>query len=287
LILAEIETPLFLQALNHIEPLARSSGYNVLLCNARNVDDERQALELLLEKDVDGLIFLSTSEYIEDDYLAELYGTGLPAVLVNRATSQTGFDRINWDNAGGVTAAVAHLAGLGHRRIAYLHGPVQRRSSAERLRGYQTGLVRSGLPCREELIRPGDFTAPPENWQRSTEELLGLSPRPTAIIAADDIVAAIVMKTVRCAGLAVPGDIAVMGIDDQPFCTYLNPSLSTVRLPVVDAGRLAVQFLIDRIAGRRTEAEHILLPCPLVVRESCGTVSATNSHTDGAQKEHA
>jgi LacI family transcriptional regulator len=270
LILADIETPLFLQALSHIEPIARGAGYNMLLCNARNVTDEREALNLLLEKEVDGIIFLSTSQYLEDDHLQELHVAGMPVVLVNRATSYDVFDQVNWDNTAGVTAAIEHLVALGHSRIAFLHGPAQRRSSDERMRGYQAGLERCGLVWRPEYIQPGDFTGQPEAWRRSTLNLLALSPQPTAILAADDVVAAITMKTVLNAGLQVPGDIAVVGIDDQPFCTYLVPALSTVRLPVVEAGRTAVNMLLNRIAGRRTLVEHVLLPCPLIVRESCG-----------------
>jgi DNA-binding LacI/PurR family transcriptional regulator len=126
------------------------------------------------------------------------------------------------------------------------------------------------LPYSEDYVRSGDFTETPELWRQSTLELLDLEPRPTAIIAADDIVAATVMKTVHQTGLAVPQDIAVVGIDDQPFCSYLNPALTTVRLPVAEAGKRAVEMLLDQIAGKRIEKEHLELPCPLIVRESCG-----------------
>jgi DNA-binding LacI/PurR family transcriptional regulator len=270
LILAEIETPLFLQAVNVIEPIARSAGYNLLLSNARSPQDERLALDLLLEKPTDGLIFLSTSQHSDDSHLSELQHMELPVVLVNRAQNHASFDQINWDNAGGVAAAVKHLVRLGHRRIAHLRGPAIRRSSTERLQGYCSALQECGLPYSEDYVRSGDFTETPELWRQSTLELLDLEPRPTAIIAADDIVAATVMKTVHQTGLAVPQDIAVVGIDDQPFCSYLNPALTTVRLPVAEAGKRAVEMLLDQIAGKRIEKEHLELPCPLIVRESCG-----------------
>jgi DNA-binding LacI/PurR family transcriptional regulator len=270
LILAEIETPLFLQALNFIEPIARGAGYNVLLCNARNLEDERQALNLLLEKQVAGIIFLSTSQYLDDDHLLELQLSGPPVVLINRATIHDRFDQINWDNATGVATAVEHLVRLGHHRIAHLRGPIERRSSDERLQGYRLALEKCGLEYCENYVRPGDFTAPPDTWRQSTLELLALSPKPTAIIAADDIVAAVVIRTVQNAGLRVPQDVAVVGIDDQPFSIYLNPALTTVQLPVIEAGKCAVQMLLDRIASRRATPKRMKLPCPLIVRESCG-----------------
>jgi LacI family transcriptional regulator len=92
----------------------------------------------------------------------------------------------------------------------------------------------------------------------------------TAIIGADDIVAAVAMRTVKSAGLRVPQDMAVVGIDDQPFSMYLDPALTTMQLPVIEAGKRAIQLLLGRIDGRRVRPQHILLPCPLVVRESCG-----------------
>jgi LacI family transcriptional regulator len=95
-------------------------------------------------------------------------------------------------------------------------------------------------------------------------------PAPTAIVASDDIVAAMAIKTLQQMGLRVPQDVAVIGIDDQHFCTYLNPALTTVRLPVLTAGRRAVEVLLDRITGQCDTPEHVILPCSLVVRESCG-----------------
>ncbi len=269
-VIAEIETPLFLQALNTIEPIARAAGYNVLMSNARDPQEEYDVFQVLLEKQVDGLILLSVSEMVEDDYIPELERLHVPTVLVNRATTHDNLDQINWDDTTGVVGAVEHLITLGHRRIAHLCGPERRRSGDNRLRGYRIALERHGIPWREEYVRPGDYTASSSEWCTSTERLLELSPRPTAIVASDDIVAATAMKTIQHLGLRVPQDVAVIGIDDQHFCTYLYPALTTVQLPVREAGKRAVEMILDRIAGRRVECEHIILPCALVVRESCG-----------------
>lgn len=270
LVLAEIETPLFLQALHRIEPVARSAGYNALLSIARSTEDEREALNLLLDKQVEGVIFLSNSSYVNDEHLQQLLRARLPAVLVNRANAHADFDQVNWDNTGGVVSAVDHLVALGHRRIAFLHGPIVRRSSAERLTGYRQALAKHGISPREDYVQPGDFTAPRSQWWQSSLALLRLPERPTAIIAADDTVAAAVMKAAQSIGLGVPQDVSVIGIDDQPFCVDLNPALTTVRLPVIEAGGRAVEMLLGRIAGKRQTCEHILLPCPLVLRDSCG-----------------
>lgn len=270
LILSEIETPLFLQALNYIEPIARLARFNVLLSNAASLEDEREAVNLLLEKEVDGIIFLSISEHRANEHLLELDASGIPFVLINRPVPLEHSDQVGWNNAEGIRTAIDHLAALGHRRIAHLQGPLNRRSSEERLRGYQEGLGNLGLDYRADYVRSGDYTAGAERWQQSTLELLALSPRPTAIVASADNVAAVAIKTLQEAGLHVPRDISVVGFDNQPFCTYINPSLTTVELPVTTAGKHAIELLLNRIQGIETEPERRVLPCPLIVRASTG-----------------
>jgi LacI family transcriptional regulator len=272
LIIAEIETPLFLQALNIIEPIAREAGHNILVCSAHNLEEERQAVNLLLEKQVDGIIFLSRSLYGDDDYLFRLPLSAPPIVMVNRTTIHERFDNIHWNNTDGVIKAMDYLVQAGHRYIALLRGPATRHSSKERLQGYKLGLQRHDLEYQEEYVCLGDYEATPEAWERITRELLDVSPRPTAILASNDTVAAVVMRTIQQAGLRVPQDITVIGNDNQPFCIYLNPTLTTVELPILEAGRRAIEILLARISNQLQESEHIMLPCPLIVRESSGPI---------------
>lgn len=272
LIIAEIETPLFLQALNIIEPIAREADHNILVCSARNPGEECQAVDLLLEMQVDGIIFLSRSIYGDDDYLLRLPLSAPPIVMVNRTTIHERFDHIHWDNVDGIIKAMDYLVQSGHRYIALLRGPATRYSSEERLQGYKQGLEKHNLAYHEEYVRLGDYEAAPEAWERITRELLKVSPRPTAILASNDTVAAVVMRTIQQAGLRVPQDITVIGNDNQPFCIYLNPALTTVELPILEAGRRAIEILLARISNQLQESEHIRLPCPLIIRESSGPI---------------
>lgn len=268
LVVTEIETPLFLQAVTPIEREARQAGYSLLLVNAKNEADEREAVQLLQEKQVDGLMVISTSDPRRNDHLSKVQAEGIPVALINRADSVPEFDQVNWDNSAGVTAIVEHLAGLGHRRIALLAGPMNRGSTQQRLQGYQAGLEKCALPFDDDLIYPGDYTAAPTGWKQSVLDLLALTHPPTAIIASDDIVAAVVIRAIQESGRNVPNDIAVVGIDDQPFSQYLG--LTTIQLPVAEAGKQAINLLLKRIHHPEAQAQHILLPCPLVVRETCG-----------------
>lgn len=271
-VLAEIDTPLFFQTLNDIETLARQADHNILLATAKStLADEAQVLDLLLEKQVDGLILLSTSVYLEENHLLNLPLSAPPMVLINRSIPFTGrFDHINFDHTQGVADAVTYLVSLGHRRIAHMTGPQSRASTIERLNGYRLGLKKHNLSYVEDYVCPADFDQAPQTWEVTTLKLLNTSPPPTAIIAANDRVAAITIRTLQNHGLHIPRDISVIGIDDQPFCTYLNPALTTVQLPLIEASRQATRFVLELITGQRTVAQNVLLPCPLIVRESTG-----------------
>jgi LacI family transcriptional regulator len=273
LVIAEIETPLFLQAITVVQPAAQRAGYDVFIHSANDEASEARAVDLLLEQDVAGVVFLSTSGATRHDHLQPLIDAGKPVVLVNRAGAPESLDRVGWDNAGGIVALVDHLVALGHRRISHLAGPPHRQSSGDRLRGFLEGVARHGLTASPERVRSVDYAADPETWRVATLALISTEPRPTAIIAADDMVAAVAMQALHDAGLAVPWEISIAGVDDQPFASLLSPALTTVRLPVLEAGHRAIAMLLDRLAGHAPPPRHEILPCPLIVRVSSAAVS--------------
>lgn len=270
LVIAEIATPLFFSAVSSVERVARESNYNVLLCHASTAEEEHAALDLLRQKEVEGVIFLSTSDY-RDDGLLHTLAEGLPIVTINRSGTGGAFDRVSWNNEQGIADAVRHLHQLGHTQIAFLRGPARRQSSDERQRGYRYGLAECGLQFNPSYVVTADYTTGPIEWQAATQDLIGLAERPTAVLASDDSVAAVVMRTLQIAGVRVPEDIALVGVDDQSFAPLLNPALTTVRLPVLEAGQTAISLLLERLRGVTRPAARVVLPMTLVVRESCGT----------------
>lgn len=272
LIISEIETPLFLQALSVIEPTVRAADYSLLYCTARSLEDEQQAVNLLLEKRVDGIIFLSTSVYLDDDYLLDLLSSAPPIVIINRTISHLAFDQIHWDNTGGTVQAIDYLVEQGHRQIALLRGPDTRRSTQQRLEGYQRGLEQHGLAYRDDYVAVGNYEMTAQDWEQATLVLLAASPRPTAILASNDIVASVVLRTVQRAGLRIPEDISIIGNDNQPFSAFSNPALTTVEAPIIESGQLAINMLLERMANNNVDVKQMLLSCPLIIRESSGPV---------------
>jgi len=168
------------------------------------------------------------------------------------------------DKLGGVAAA-RHLAELGHRRIAHISGPATFRSSHERRRGFEEGLAEAGLALEARHVREGAYTF--ESGIAGAMELLRLSPRPTAIFAGNDEMAAGVLQAARQLGLSAPGDVSVVGFDDFQIASRVWPALTTIRTPTREIGRLAAERLIGGEVEARAEQDR--LPA-LVVRDSTG-----------------
>ncbi len=172
------------------------------------------------------------------------------------------------DRLGGAAAA-QHLADLGHGRVAFISGPPSFRSSRERREGFEAGLAARGLKLEADLVREGAYTF--ESGIDCARALLGLDPRPTAIFAGNDEMAAGVLQAARQMGVRVPEDLSVVGFDDFEIARRLWPSLTTIHTPTREIGRLAV----ERLMGRGDEGREPKDRLPsLVVRESTGRVSS-------------
>ncbi len=165
------------------------------------------------------------------------------------------------DRLAGVEVA-HYLDSLGHRRLGLITGPKRYRSAIERGEGFTEGLARRGINLDPALVYEGGYTF--ESGVAGAEHLLGLNPRPTAIFACNDEMAAGVYKAALRMGLSIPGDLSVIGYDDSPLASQLWPSLTTIRLPVRDVGRQATQLLLSEAP----QTALISVTPNLVVRDS-------------------
>jgi LacI family transcriptional regulator len=171
------------------------------------------------------------------------------------------------DRQAGAEAA-NYLESLGHRRIALITGPKRYRSSIERGGGFTDGLAKRGVTLPPELVYEGGYTF--ESGVAGAESLLARHPRPTAIFACNDEMAAGVYKAALRMGLSIPGDLSVVGYDDSPLASQLWPALTTIRLPVRDLGRQAAAMLLAENWPRAAQAPAGISVSPhLVVRDSC------------------
>src|SRR6266516_391016 len=202
--------------------------------------------------------------------LDELRRRGIPFVVVDHR-GELGPDgpSVGTTNWTGGRVAVEYLLSLGHRRIAMIAGPASLRCSLDRVAGYRAALEAAGIPIDPELIRPGDFRL--QSGYTQTSALLALPHPPTAIFAGNDLQAMGVYKALYLRNVHVPEHMSVIGFDDIPLTTIVSPSLTTVRQPLFDMGRVATTMLLRLIAGVSLDSSRVLLPTTLITRESCAS----------------
>ncbi|MDP3046387.1 MAG: LacI family DNA-binding transcriptional regulator [Chloroflexota bacterium] len=260
-----------------IQELAAEAGYGLALLIAKDADARGKTMGILGERQVAGVVFVSSSGDALDDGLRPLLESSIPMVLLNGNVDVQDAVQVAWDDAGGVAGAVAHLIELGHRRIAYLGDPSEPQSTEARRQGYLGAMADHGLRPRDEWLKACGLDAPRDRWRKTLTELVSAPPRPTAAVAANDAIAAVAMRELQRMGVRVPGDFAMIGVGGSEYCPLLSPALTTVRLPVEEAGRCAAEMLLEMMAGGQSGGQRVVLPCPLIVRESCGAGARANT----------
>jgi LacI family transcriptional regulator len=268
-LLPDLYGEFFSEVIRGIDLAARRSGFHVLISGFHSDRAEIEAVLRALRGRVDGLIVLSPD--VDAQSLRRNLPETLPVVLLNTPIEGDGadFDAINLDNHGGAFAMVRHLAGLGHRRIAFLRGPEENADARERLRGYRDALLSLEIEGEEALELGGDFSE--ESGYRAGRRLLALEPRPAAVFAANDSMAIGCLFALREAGAQVPGDIALAGFDDIPIARYITPSLSSVHVPIAELGTRAMERLLHAVDSKNGhERRQETVATTLVVRGSCG-----------------
>jgi len=217
-----------------------------------------------LEGRIDGLLVgVATSETLQ---IGDFGGT-LPAILVNRREA-LGIPSVTVDDRLGAALAVSYLASLGHRRIGHVAGPQNSDTGRRRLLGYREELDRRGLEARDDWIEETSYDE--AGGQMAASRLLNARPRPTALFVANIRAAIGAMAAARRLGLRIPDDLSVIGFHDAPVAAYLDPPLSSVRMPLLEMGAQAVQSLLGLLDGRRVEDVCVAAAPEIVVRASAG-----------------
>ena len=207
-----------------------------------------------------------------DEFISEVKRFDVPMVLIDYYIPTERISAVLVDNIDGVFTAVSHLASLGHRRITYMKGDVSDIGVRDRLTGFKRAVESLGLHDDPGLVIGSDFGI--TNGYSAMKELLASALRaPTAVMCANDMLAIGAMEALKERGLAVPGDVSVMGFDDVDLASEVIPNLSTMNIPKQTMGRLAVERLMEIIRGERIEFDKIVVTPRLVIRDSTGPVS--------------
>jgi len=232
-------------------------------------EQERAGIETLVSRPVDGIIFVEYSHLATSEALAQ---SNKPAMFVHRLFGTPIKNSVVPDETYGASLAVGHLIDLGHRAIGYINGPADWHNSKERLLGYTDTLAKHGIQPMVEWIQPGDWEV--EGGYQAARSLLDAPIRPTAIFAANDLMALGAIYAIQDAGLRVPQDIAVVGYDNRDFTAIVRPQITTVVMPVYEMGWIAAEMLLKQIADGPEQHDEIKVQGELVVRDTCGADEA-------------
>lgn len=250
--------------------IAREDGYGLLIQSSKPSEDPDRLLTPVLQSRVDGaFLLLSGPREVRKEQIRRMGELTDRFVVFDEPIEDRRIMSVRAADRDGGRAVTAHLVERGHRRIALVGAKVPWAVVEQRLLGFQDALGAAGIAPAPELIRL-EAGWEPASAVPIAEALLGAEDPPTAIVCCTDLLALATVHTARQMGLDVPGDVAVSGFDDFPFSHFARPSLTTVRLPAYDMGRVAARLLIDDLRGNDTAAasRNVELPVELLVRES-------------------
>ncbi|TFH33351.1 MAG: LacI family transcriptional regulator [Anaerolineales bacterium] len=240
-------------------------GYDILISTRPPGPEELEAYRSIVEgQRVDGIVVIRTR--LEDERIAYLVERGFPFVAFGRTALDLDFPFIDEDGEAGTYELILHLTQLGHERIAYIAAPQDLTFGFNRHKGYQRALEDTGLVYRPDYVEVGDLTR--RGGSSAAEKLLARPVPPTAIVAANDLMALGTMNRVQQMGLKIGSDISIAGFDDIPTAEALG--LTTLNQPIFRIGNQLSQMLLDVILGKQlVEPKRVLKP-KLLIRESVG-----------------
>lgn len=278
LIMSEVTNALYTPVTVGAESACRSAGYSLLLANSEDLASERRLVEVMRAKQVDALILFSISLLdVENEHLLEAQAGGTPIVALNRhLPPESALSSVWFDHFGGGRQATEYLIGLGHRRIAHIAGPQRRFTGQQRQRGYEAALADAGIPREDVLIAEGDYSF--ESGETLMERLW--AERPTAVFVGGDAMALGAMRALGRLHVRVPDDLSVVAFGNPDFVRYTTPAITTIDLPVAEAGRIAVELALARIQ-RPEDKEVRTLKTALLVRDTAAAVRGSSRRPDG------
>jgi DNA-binding LacI/PurR family transcriptional regulator len=270
-IVGDATDPYFAAIIRGVEDVARQNGYLVIICNSDRVPEiEFEYLRTLDDYRIDGIVFagggLNHADYVEETLSALVAFRQRDAAIVTLGQHLFPSLSVHVDNRQITWDAATFLIGLGHHQIAYISGPEVLITSDLRLAGFRGALEHLGLPWNPALLIDGDYTY--EGGLRAARAVVGLAEKPTAVLASNDLMAIGCLAGLRNAGLRVPEDISLLGIDDIAMARFVDPPLSTMAIPLRELGTTAMEQLL-RLRKKEVAIDaDILLPYRLVIRQS-------------------
>jgi LacI family transcriptional regulator len=262
---ADISNPFFTSVLAGIEATLQQAD-NILVMGNSNEDPNIEQLHLnaFLEEGVAGIILAATSA--SKSRYKDVLQAGIPMLTIDRMVEDLKTDSVTINNSDAAYHATSHLIGLGNRDVAFIGGPETMSTARLRKEGYLQAMKDAGnLTPRIEL---SNFRQ--EGGYKATQMLLDSPNRPSALLVANNVMTLGALQCIHEHQLAIPNDIALVGFDDMPWVTSLQPPLTVIAQPTFEMGRIAARLLLDRIQSPTNPIQRVSLETQLIIRKSCG-----------------
>jgi LacI family transcriptional regulator len=266
LIVPDNSNPVYAELSKAIESIMFSSDLTLIICNSEHdLEREIKYIDTLRERRVDGLIIIPASS--QASHINRLPKGGLPVVVLDRPIPNLQADAVLIDHFQGIFDATEYLIKQGNDRIAYIDKAYDLPHKFARLEGFDKALRKHGIRKHKRLYTEAGVSY--QDGASAMERLLKAKPKPTAVLAFDDVIAMGALRTIKDHGLAIPEEISIIGFDDMPLCSFTVPRLSTVHYPRYKMAEISCRILLERIAGSNSkQINQIVLPVDLVLRES-------------------
>jgi LacI family transcriptional regulator len=267
IIIPDISNQFYPEIVRGCEDVANIYNYNIMLCNADlDVEREMEALRILKEKMIDGVIYMSNS--IGNNIVDLISELEMPTILVETTDAEGIFPSVTIDNVMAAADAVKYLANKGNKRIAYVGTSIEKVNAlSKRYTGYNKGLEEMGITHDKEIVYLGGVKS--RDGYAGINTILDKGAEVDAVFCASDEIAMGVINALRDRSIKVPEDIDVMGFDDIYSASIFYPKLTTVAQPMYDMGSVSMRMLIKSINNLPVEEKHFVLPYRIVERDSC------------------
>ncbi|GGG09423.1 catabolite control protein A [Paenibacillus abyssi] len=265
-VIPDISNAIFAEVARGIEDIANMYHYNIILCNAdKKKEKEIRVINTLLEKQVDGLLFMGGA--VTDEHIQAFKTANVPIVLCATTDEQGTIPSVDIDHEAAAFDAVSSLIAQGHKSIAMISGTLQDPANGyARFQGYKRALETAGLAYDEELVRVGNYRY--ESGIEAMKYFLELNNKPTAVFAATDEMAIGAIHAIQDFGLKVPDDISVISVDNSRMASMVRPQLTTVAQPMYDIGAVSMRLLTKLMKKENVDQSKVVLPHELISRQS-------------------
>ena len=265
LVLSDITNPFWTTVARGVEDTANIRGYHVILGNSdESPEKQEDYLLFLMKKQVDGFLIVPASP----GSLRTIQTRRVPFVVLDRHMPDEEIDSVRGDSVRGAYEMTKYLLSLGHRHMAIVTGQEQQSTAYDRVMGAFQAFEEAALSERPQVYW-GEFTV--ESGERNAKRAIQTDPRPTAIFATNNFLAAGTMRSLREAKIRVPKDMSVVAFDDLPTGLTFEPFFTVVAQPAYEMGKLATELLLSRLSGEGPKGyQEIVLPVEVIVRQSTG-----------------